>query len=115
MTFEAFRSEMNAYRDHVVGQGTSFKDAGYALEKLYVLYRKFDPSEQKMAGDVLREWLLSESEDVRYDALALIREFRVISAVPTLQDLAKRLVHMSGPGAPYELKKVNHLIEELEK
>ncbi len=115
MTFEEFRSEMTAYQESVVRQGTLLKDPVYAQERLCALYRKFDPSERKMAEEVLREWSLSESEDVRFDALALVREFSVISVIPSLQELAKRLVRMSGPGAPYELKKVNRLIEELEK
>jgi len=59
------------------------------------------------------EWLLSDDEERRYVAVALIREFRVATSVPALRELSRRLAHSSEPGAPFERKKVDELAGHL--
>ena len=66
-----------------------------------------------MANRVLAEWALSDDENVRFDALALIDDFKIASAAPALQELARRLASDGTPGAPYELKKVRRIISNL--
>ncbi|MGD0182849.1 MAG: hypothetical protein ABSC15_23810 [Terriglobales bacterium] len=68
-----------------------------------------------MADQVLDEWVLSEDENVRFDALALIHDLKIATAMPSLRALATRLTSSTVPSAPYELKKVNRLIEEFTK
>jgi len=63
-----------------------------------------------MADQVLAEWVLAEDEKVRFDALALIADFKIGSAVPALRTLARRLAWSPAPGAPYELKKVDRIL-----
>jgi hypothetical protein len=53
------------------------------------------------------------TEHQRYDALAIINEFRVTEALPHLLDLALRLQLDDGPGAPFELAKVERIIRRL--
>jgi len=66
-----------------------------------------------MADQVLTEWVLSKDEGVRFDALALIDDFKILKAIPALQKLATRLVSSSAPSAPYELQKVDRVIGDL--
>jgi hypothetical protein len=85
-----------------------------ALERLSELYRGLSQSERGFADQVLAEWLKSDQEARRFDAVALIREFRVTSAAPALRDLAQRLTRSDDPGAPFEREKVEGLLQELE-
>jgi hypothetical protein len=86
-----------------------------ALERLQELYLKLDARERFMADQLLAEWSMSENEGIRFDALALIRDFRIVKALPSLQALRARLVRSAAVGAPCELKKVDRLVRLLEE
>jgi hypothetical protein len=75
---------------------------------------RLEPHERQMADKVLMEWALSPDENIRFDALALIDEFRITEALPTLQILASRLAVSQTPSAPYELKKVERITRNLQ-
>ena len=72
-----------------------------------------DDEERAMANQVLAEWVLHDDENVRFDALALIHDFRVDAALHALQHLAERLAMSSAPGAPYELQKVRRIMNSM--
>ena len=90
MTLDEFRREMEAYWQSVHKEANKFKDPHIAQERMYALYRKFDAEERAMADQVLGEWVMSEDDNTRFDALDLIREFKIINAIPALKNLAKR-------------------------
>jgi hypothetical protein len=113
MRQEEFRREMNRYRQAVHDEADQFKYPYLALERLCVLYRSLDPEERTLADEVIADWVLSDDPNIRFDALALIREFHIGSAIPSLEELAKRLPSVRTPGAPYELEKVNGIISSL--
>jgi hypothetical protein len=113
MTLEEFRHEMESYRRDADAEAQRLKDPWIALERLRILYGRFDESERLMAHQVLGEWLLSEDENLRFDAMALVRDLRLLSAMPALRELAIRLASSRERGAPYELDKVSGLIKEL--
>src|SRR5437879_5737882 len=96
-----FREEMETYRRAANEEANALKDTHLALERLRTLYQKFDAEERTMAEQVLAEWALSEDENVRFDALALIDDFRISAATPVLRLLLERLSSSSAPGAPY--------------
>jgi cysteinyl-tRNA synthetase len=113
MTLDEFRLEMASYRRAADDDAKSLKDPQIALEKLRALYRKFDDAERQMADQVLSEWASSDSEGLRFDALALIDEMKIDMAIPALHELAARLTSSTEPSAPYELKKVQRIIAGL--
>jgi cysteinyl-tRNA synthetase len=113
MTLDEFRKEMEAHRSSVDQEAKSLKDSYLALDKLHGLYRKFDAQERAMADQVLSEWVQSEDENVRFDALALIDDFRIEKAMPALEALVGRLASSRAPGAPYELQKVDRIVRDL--
>jgi len=113
MTLDEFRREMWAYRQAADKDANALKESNLAWEWLRDLYRKFDAEERKLADQVLEEWVLSDDENVRYDALVLIGDFRIMRAIPVLRELAARLRHSNAPGAPYELQKVNRILNDL--
>ncbi len=113
MTLEGFRAQMEAYREAVDEEAKALRDSYFALERLHAVYRSFDSDEQAMAHQVLMQWALSDDEGVRFDALALIDDFKIAEAVPALQELTGRLVSSRAPGAPFELQKVNRILGSL--
>ena len=113
MTLDEFRNKMWAYRQSADKDANTLKESNLAWQWLRDLYRKFDSEERKLAEQVLREWALSEDENVRYDALVLIGDFRIMSTMPALRELATRLTRSKAPGAPSELQKVNHILGDL--
>src|SRR5262249_32861161 len=114
MTLDEFRVEMALYRQAADDDAKSLKDPYITLEKLRSLYMKFDTSERQMADQVLSEWVLSEDEKLRFDALALIDELKVGMALPALHKLAARLASSVEPSAPYELKKIYRIFAGLD-
>lgn len=110
MTLDEFRLRLEEFRRAVDAEAMSLKNSSLALERLHELYVRCDHEEQAMANQVLSEWALSEDESVRFDALALIEDFKVATAVPALQKLSERLALSRTPGAPYELKWVKRIV-----
>jgi hypothetical protein len=113
MNLYEFRQEMESYRRSVDEEARALKHSYLALEKLHALYRRFDAVERRMADQVLAEWALSDDEGLRFDALALIDDFKVTTAAAALQLLAGRLALSTAPGAPYELERVDRILEDL--
>jgi hypothetical protein len=113
MNIDEFRKEMWAYRQAADRDANAFKESNLAWDWLRNLYRKFDAEERKFADQVLTEWVLLDDENVRYDALVLIGDFRIASALTALQELAARLRHSEAPSAPYELRKVDGILRDL--
>lgn len=113
MNYEEFRNEMESYRRDADADASTRKDSQLVLDRLHSLYLRFDASEQSMANRVLAEWVLSDDEGIRFDALALIDEFKIRQAVPALHELAQRLEKSKFPSAPYELEKVNRIVGDL--
>lgn len=84
-----------------------------ALVRLSALYGSFDADERILANDIISEWALSADETMRYDALALIDEFKIVTAIPALRALSRRLLSSAAPGASYEKQKADRIIASL--
>lgn len=89
------------------------KDSAGALPALFALYRRLSTTERKEVDVCLIHALASGTESERFDALAIINEFRIAAALPALRELAVRLQLEDSPGAPFELAKVNRFISKL--
>ena len=70
-------------------------------------------SDRTLADQVLIEWLGSEDEGARFDALHLVRKFRVKDARDALTRLHDRLGESSAPGAPFERRRIAETLAEL--
>ncbi|HKY06852.1 MAG TPA: hypothetical protein VJQ55_01360 [Candidatus Binatia bacterium] len=103
---------MNSYRRAVEDEAIKLKDSYLALERLHRLYQKFDATEREMADQVLTEWVLSDDEGTRFEAMSLIDDFKIERTIPALKELAGRLASSKAPGAPYEIMKIEGLLSE---
>lgn len=113
MMLEQLREQMASYRRSANEQASALKDAHHALERLRALYLRFDADERALADEVITEWASSDDENLRFDALTLIDEFRITRAAGALSTLAARLAGSAAPGAPFELRKVQRIVETL--
>ena len=78
--------------------------------ELFARYRKLSEQERRSVDGLLVEQVDSDDKNVRFDAFAVIREFRIVSALQALRALAERLERDSSTGAPEEWSMVNRLI-----
>jgi hypothetical protein len=105
---------MKEYRQAAEEEAAAMKDSYVVLKRLYSLFRKFNSEERIIANEVLAEWVLSDDEGLRFDAMALIHEFRIATTAPTLQKLMKRLEGSKAPSAPFEIEKIERLLTNLD-
>jgi hypothetical protein len=104
------RSAWIDYHTHASGTAEANKQSQEALLMLFARYRALSDEERAIVDVVLTDEIGSPDENVRFDALAMIREFRIVSALPALRLLADQLEGLDTPGAPFEWAKVNRLI-----
>lgn len=104
------RADWVAFRDAVDAAARASKMSQEAWLKLSARYAALSPEDREVVDGVLAEWVLSEDEGLRSDALFVISENAVGSAVPALRVLAQRLEETDEPGAPYEWAWVNRTI-----
>jgi hypothetical protein len=102
-----------AFRARLEREWDGGKGAVDVNARLSEEYTRLAPDERaEIEGEVAR-WLRSDDESLRFDAIALIRDQQISTALPELHELADRLETASGPGAPFERQKVLRLIAEL--
>jgi hypothetical protein len=113
MKLDEFRGDMEAYRRQADEEASYLKEPFVVRKRMLQLYSRFDTHERVMANQVLSEWVLSKDENVRFDALGLVKDLKIVTAVPSLRKLAERLSGEQSPGAPFELEKVERIITEI--
>jgi hypothetical protein len=115
MDLNEFRQEMTSYRVAADRDATDAKDSMAVLDRLYALYRRFHADERALADLIVAECALSDDENTRYDAMALIKEFRISAAIPALCTLSRRHSSSTAPGAPFEKRKADRIVAELNR
>jgi len=110
MSEQEMRDAWISFRRSASDQAVAGKESQAALFALFDYYRALSPGDRAIIDRLLVEQLTSDDETDRFDALAILREFRIASALPALRALADRLEVARGPSAPYEWAKVNRLI-----
>jgi hypothetical protein len=110
MTPDTFREAFEAFRDRVDAEASAAKSSHDAICELGALYERLDARERLLADGVLADWIVSDDEAKRWDALALVRAYKITSAMAALRELEGKLERSSDPSAPYEWAKVNRLI-----
>jgi len=114
MTINELRQEMQSYWLSVDAEAKLTKDSTLAITRLHDFYMRLDENDRQMADEIISEWVLSENSTVRFDALALVDDFKIIKSLSYLRILSERLALSSKPEDIYELKKVKRIISNLE-
>lgn len=95
---DEFREAMYEYRKKCVAEGNDYKDPLIRLRCLRELFERFDADERNRAYEVLGEWVLSaELYGPQNDALHLIEELNVTTALPALREMIRRYAKSASP------------------
>lgn len=113
MTQAEVRRQLESLRASSESEGRLQKDAQLPLERLRVAFATIPDDERLNADAVIVEWLASDDENLRFDAIALIDEFRIVAAGAGLRRLRTRLLSSVSPGAPFEVEKVDRVLRGL--
>ena len=100
-------------RDELDARHVAAKDSQGAILELAATYGRIPEEDRRKVEEVLLDWLLSEDESLRYDALFIVDEYLIRRAAPSLRVLQERLQSDPRPGAPYEWAKVNRTLGRL--
>lgn len=100
-------------RERLDDDARASKSSHAVVLELSRRYQALDESERPEVDELLAEWVLSEDEGRRFDALAVIADNKVVHAVPALRELAERLEASDAPNAPFEWAKVNRILGKL--
>lgn len=107
------RESWIAFRQKISDRAIAEKNSQSALCGLVEYYRSLPRDAQLIVNQLLSEQLSQDNKAIRFDALAVIRDCRIKSALPALRQLSDRLGGEESPSAPYDLAKVNRLIDYL--
>jgi hypothetical protein len=87
--------------------------AGARALRLAGFYRHLDEEDRHVVDSVLASWVLDGDAARRFDALALIDEFEIRSALPALQAALARLAEVGRPSTPTDRTQVRQIIGRL--
>jgi hypothetical protein len=110
---QSIRADWEELRRRLNVEAIGRKMSQEAVLRLSKAYEALSQDEQCVVNALLGEWVVGEDESKRFDALALIREHAIGSAIPSIRTLVTKLEVSPSPGAPYELKKAKGVIEQL--
>ena len=110
MTLERVRCQLKTLRSSSESEGRVLKDAQLTLDRLRTAYEAMSDEDRPSAEAVIVEWLASDDENRRFDAIALTDEFRIASAAAGLRRLRTRLLTSNAPGAPFEIEKIDRVL-----
>jgi hypothetical protein len=102
-------------RDEAIARAMANKQSQDALSGMAQLYRSLSADDRPVVDQLLSDELNSDDATVRFDALSLIADFTIRTALPALRELSDWLESQRTPGAPYERAKVSRLIALLDE
>jgi hypothetical protein len=110
---DSTRSEWTALSEQLDAEARAMKESQAAVVELSQRYALLDPEARAVVDELLSEWVLSDDENQRFKALAVISDHRIVSALPALRKLLVRLDDSAAPGAPYEQAKIRRIVTRL--
>jgi len=111
VTLDEFREAFERFRAAATADAIAARETMRASAELTALYQKFDSEERALAQTVLSEWADSDDAGVRWSARDLIRAFRVVTAIESLQRSAARLSGSRDAPARYEVLAIQRLLK----
>lgn len=113
MTLSEFRENLEAWWAETDAREVARKNSHGALLAFMDLYERLNPDERGFADRVIAEWVASENERKRFDALAMVDRFRIRAATAQLRTAEAELAERKDHEAPYELAKVRRILERV--
>lgn len=76
-------------------------------------YDQLKPDERETIFPLLSEWLLSEDECLRYDAVFIISQRKIRELTPGILKALSKWSQKDGPESRYETLKLKRIVDEL--
>ena len=105
-------------RDNIARGAVESKNAQSAWSELSKLYSSLSSNEKKEVVPVLIDWIDSDDNGKRSDAIWLVREYKILAAKQALERLRIRLKHCRIPEDPqgyHECQKVIGVLQILDE
>ena len=114
MTLAESREKLEAWWAERDAREVADKTSQGALLEFMRLYETLEPDDRGHADQVIVDWIQSENERKRFDALAMVDRFRIRAAVGQLRREETELAASKDHTAPYELAKVRRILLHIE-
>jgi hypothetical protein len=111
MSASKVREDWVTMQAEVIREAIRNKQSQEAIGAMAARYQSLPSVDRIIVDELLAEQVLAQDEPTRFAAIALIGRFNIVSARPALERLATHLESDRSPGAPYEIAKVDRLIE----
>jgi len=112
-TIERFRSAMEERWSAFDREAERSRDSNLTGPMWSEWYRGLSNDDRRLADLILSEWVHSPDENKQFDALGLISDFTIRSALPSLERLVDDLLDSTDPGPHFLRLKVLRLIDKL--
>jgi hypothetical protein len=107
------RRDLEGLWERFDAEAQAAKFSHEALLRLTDFYRGLDDEDRRVVDETLASWVLEGDARRRFDALALIDEFRIRSALPALEEELARLADAVGASVPTDRAKLERIIAGL--
>lgn len=107
------RSRWELLRERLDEEARASKSSQAVVVQLSQQYRRLNDPDRSEVDGLLAEWVLSDDEEKRFDAMAVIADNRIAGATAALRRLGERLEASDAPSAPFEWAKVNRMLGKL--
>jgi hypothetical protein len=111
---ERFKAGLLALWEAIDHDAAIAKSPQEATEEFAEFYAKLNAEERAQADEAIAEWVLSENKRQRFDALTMVRRFKIAAALPNLKRLLFNLASSSTAESRYDFGYVSSLIQLLE-
>lgn len=112
---ERIRADWSQLRDRIQRAAAEAKLSQAAWLELSARYRLLSPESRGVVNALLAEWVLSDDPGLRSDAVYVIDDHGIVSAVPELRAQLRKLEGSTDPGARFEREELQELIEKLDQ
>jgi|SRR6187402_1751711 len=114
MMLNEYRKNLEEWWAETDAREVARKNSQGALVAFMDLYERLTPGERELADQVIAEWVASEDQRKRFDALAMVDHFRIRAATAQLRTAEAELIERRDYEAPYELAKIRRILKRIE-
>jgi hypothetical protein len=107
------RAEFESLWDRLDAEALAGKQSQEATVRLTSFYGELDEADRAVVDEALTDWVTADDDRRLFDALALIADFEIRSALPALKRRAESLAGATEGPPKYEREKIERVVREL--
>jgi hypothetical protein len=107
------RAEFESLWDRLDAEALASKQSQDATVRLTSFYGELDEPDRAVVDEALADWVVGGDDRRVFDALVLIRQFEIRSALPALERRAESLAGATEGPPKHEREKIERIVREL--